>query len=117
LCARSTGTSDFDVNEVHQFDLELVPQLAVDRVLGLPVSPDRVVRALFRLRGLHGGDLPLERFAVEVLGLQIVERTPTTAVAIGRLRRQISIAFEADPRPAGGSRDRTVLVATWSRTG
>ncbi len=51
------------------------------------------------------GDLPLERFAIEVLGLEMVERTSTTAVAAGRLRRQrVAILFEAVPRPPGGSR-------------
>jgi hypothetical protein len=59
---------------------------------------------LFCLRGLCGADLPLERFAIEVLGLEFVERTPTTAVAAGRVRRQrVAIAFEAEARPSGGS--------------
>jgi hypothetical protein len=62
------------------------------------------VRALFRLRGLRGIDLSLKQFAIEVLGLELVERTPTTAVAAGRFGRQrVAIAFEAEERP-GGSR-------------
>ena|GEM_PF-6415985 len=96
---------DFDVNEVHEIALEVPPEVALDRVLALSVTPDWLVRTLFRLRGLDGLDLPLERFAIEVLGLEMVERTSTTAVAAGRLRRQrVAILFEAVPRPSGGSR-------------
>ena len=99
---------DFDVNEVHEIALEVPPEVALDRVLALSVTPDWLVRTLFRLRGLGGLgglDLPLERFVVEVIGLEMVERTSTTAVAAGRLRRQrVAILFEAVPRPSGGSR-------------
>ena len=95
----------FDVNEVHEIALEVPPEVALDRVLALSVTPDWLVRTLFRLRGLDGLDLPLERFVTEELGLEMVERTPTTAVAAGRLRRQrVAILFEAVPRPPGGSR-------------
>ena len=95
----------FDVNEVHEIALEVPPEVALDRVLALSVTPDWLVRTLFRLRGLDGLDLPLERFVIEVLGLEMVERTSTTAVAAGRLRRQrVAILFEAVPRPSGGSR-------------
>jgi hypothetical protein len=96
---------DFDVNEVHEIALDMPPEMAVERVLALPVTPDRLVRALFRLRGLRGAHLPLERFAIEILGLDLVERTPTSAVAAGRLLGQrVAISFEAEARPSGGSR-------------
>ncbi len=95
----------FDVNEIHEIALDVPPEVALERVLALPVTRDWLVRALFRLRGLGGADLPLERFAIEVLGLEMVERTATTAVAAGRLRRQrVAILFEAVPRPPCGSR-------------
>ena len=94
----------FDVNEVHEIALELPPEVALERVLALPVTPDPIVRALFRVRGLGGLDLSLERFATEELGLDMVERTSTTAVAAGRLRSQrVAVSFEAVPRPPGGS--------------
>lgn len=96
---------NFDVNEVHEITLDVPPEMALERVLALAVTPDWLVRILFRLRGLRGADLSLERFAIEVLGLELVERTPTTAVAGGRLRRQrVAIAFEAEAWPSGGSR-------------
>ena len=95
----------FDVNEVHDIALSVPPAVALERVLALPVTPDWLVRTLFHLRGLRGVDLPLERFAIEVLGLEMVERTSTTAVAAGRLRRQrVAILFEAVSVPPGGSR-------------
>jgi hypothetical protein len=95
----------FDVNEVHEIALDMPPEVALERVLALPVTPDWLVRSLFRLRGLRGIDVPLEQFAIEVLGLEMVERTSTTAVAAGRLRRQrVAIAFEAVPQPPVGSR-------------
>jgi len=54
---------------------------------------------------VRGAELPLERFASEVLGLEPIERTSTSAVAAGRLRGlQIGVSFEADPQANGGSR-------------
>lgn len=95
----------FDVNEIHEIDLGVSPEQALDRILRLPVTPDWLVRSLFRIRGLHGLDLSIERFATEELGLDMVERTSTAAVAAGRLRRQrVAISFEGVPLRNGGSR-------------
>ena len=95
---------DFDVHEVHGIALDLSPEAALERILALPVTPDRIVRVLFRLRGLRDADLTLEQFATQVLGLEFVERSATAAVAAGQLRRQrIAIGFEAQARPNGGS--------------
>lgn len=96
---------EFDVNEEHELAVDAPPEAALERVLSIPAGSDRVVRTRFRLRGLRGAELPLERFATEVLGLEFVERTPTTAVAVGRLRGlQIGVSFAAEPLPGGGSR-------------
>lgn len=95
----------FDVNETHEITLDVSAEIALDRVLALSVTPDWLVRILFRIRGLRGLDLPLERFATEELGLEMVERTSTTAVAAGRLRRQrVAMLFEAVPNGDGGSK-------------
>lgn len=84
------------MNEIHVIDVEAPAVTALDRVLALPVAPDWIVRTLFRIRGLRGLHLPIEHFATEVLGLEMVERTATTAVATGRLRQlRVAIAFEA----------------------
>jgi hypothetical protein len=97
--------TDFDVVERHAIALPIPASDAVARAIRLRAGSDALVRALFRLRGLPGADLPLERFAVEVLGLTLVERTDTTVVLAGPVRGLlIAVAFEAEPRPGGGSR-------------
>jgi hypothetical protein len=104
---------DYEVNEVHAVDLPIAPEDAVVRVMRLPVGSDAIVRTLFRLRVGHAAELPMERFAGEVLGLDAVERTAPRAIAAGRLRgADVGIAFEAAPRPGGGSR-----LATETRVG
>lgn len=95
----------FDVNEIHEIELDVSPEEALNCVLGLPVTPDWLVRLLFRIRGLRGVDLSIERFATEQLGLDMVERTPTTAVAAGRLRGlRLAISFQAVPGRSAGSK-------------
>ena len=95
---------DFDVNEVHGVELRASPELALERVLELPAGSDRIVRALFRLRGLRRYDLPMKRFAAEVLGLETVEHTGTRFVVAGRMRGvRIGLSFEAEALPGGGS--------------
>src|SRR5918996_652882 len=50
------------------------------------------------------GIFPRERSATKTLGLKRVERSPTAAVAAGRLRRyRVALAFEAEARPSGGA--------------
>jgi hypothetical protein len=44
----------FDVHEVHSIALRLPPEAAIALALATPVAGDPLVRALFRLRGLHG---------------------------------------------------------------
>ena len=99
---------DFDVSEIHGIALDVLPETALERVLAIPAAPDPLVRTLFRLRGLRGADLSLGGFAIEVLGLDFVERTRTTAVAAGQVRRyRVAVAFEAAAGSAGGSRLET----------
>lgn len=96
---------DFDVNEVHAVELQASPEVALARVLALPAGSDRIVRALFRVRGLRRYDLPLERFATEVLGLDLIEHTATRFVVAGRMRGvRIGLSFEAEESASGGSR-------------
>jgi hypothetical protein len=91
----------FQVNEVHTRDLRLSPEQAISRVVALPAAPDWIVRVLFRVRGIRGGDMPLERFATEVLRLAIVEQTATSLAAVGGSRLRLGISFEAEERPGG----------------
>lgn len=96
----------FDVNEVHHLEINLPAETALDTVLGLVVTPDWLVRTLFRVRGLSGLDLTIECFCVEELGLEMVERTSTTGVAAGELPtgQRVAIGFEAVPIGEGVSR-------------
>ena len=95
---------DFDVNEVHGVELMAPPEVALERVLGLRAGSDRIVRLLLRLRGIRRAELPLERFATEVVGLEPLERTATLFVASAHMRGvRIGLSFEATARPAGGS--------------
>jgi acetyl esterase/lipase len=45
---------EFDVREVHTATLPDAPETTLARALTLPAAPDRLVRALFRLRGVPG---------------------------------------------------------------
>ncbi|HXH98251.1 MAG TPA: hypothetical protein VNH40_13675, partial [Gaiellaceae bacterium] len=45
----------WDVRERHERRVPADPEIAVAAALGIPVAPDALVRALFRLRGLPGG--------------------------------------------------------------
>lgn len=45
----------FDVHEVHSIVLPCSPERALELALSAPAAPDRVVAALFRLRGLRHG--------------------------------------------------------------
>lgn len=102
MAALDRHLPEYHVGEVHSRELPFAPEEALDRVLSLPAAPDPLVRVLFRLRGVRGGGLPLERFARESLRLELAERTPTSAVAAGALRRlRVGISFEAEPLPGG----------------
>lgn len=94
------------------------PEAALARALAVPAAPDPVVHVVFRLRGVPRGDLPLERFAREVLQLEQVERSPTTAVAVGGRRRlRLGISFTTEPLAGGGRlTTETRVTATDRRT-
>lgn len=98
----------FDVNEVHQLEIDLPAETALDTVLGLTVTPDWLVRTLFRIRGLSGLDLTIEQFCVEELGLEVVARTSTIAIAAGRLRSGQRVAIGFEGVPIGEDRSRLI---------
>jgi hypothetical protein len=77
----------FSVRERHQRVIDAEPEATLAAALALPVAPDRMVRALFRLRGLGAGRQTIAEFASSN-GFLVLERTPTTFVfgLAGRLR-------------------------------
>jgi hypothetical protein len=111
----------FHVGERHQIDVALPAEQALRQALAAPAAPDRVVRLLFRLRGLQP-DGSIQQFMARN-GFTVLEHTTTTyvvgLVARGRrlpladpaawraaaLPRTVKIAadFRAEPAP-GGSR-------------
>ncbi|MDX6466741.1 MAG: hypothetical protein QOI27_1781, partial [Gaiellaceae bacterium] len=46
---------EYDVVERHERRVPAPPELAVATALGIPIAPDRIVRTLFRVRGLGRG--------------------------------------------------------------
>src|SRR5438105_4475074 len=68
----------FNVGERHQIDVALPVEHALRHALATPAAPDRVIRLLFRLRGLDP-DGSIEEF-MTANGFTLLERTPTTYV-------------------------------------
>jgi hypothetical protein len=75
---------EYDVRERHERSVPATPELAVAAALGIPVAPDGLVRALFRLRGLPGGGSVLG--ALRATGFALLVEEPDCIVlgAAGR---------------------------------
>jgi hypothetical protein len=74
----------YDVRERHERPVPAPPETAVAAALGAPVTPDALVRTLFRLRGLGGGGSVLG--ALRSIGLEPLVEEPACIVfgAAGR---------------------------------
>jgi hypothetical protein len=96
----------WDVRERHERCVPADPETAVAAALGIPVAPDALVRALFRLRGLSGGGSV--RGALLAMGFAILIEEPGCVVFGAAAKpwspRTRPSAFE---RPGGGD----VLIA------
>jgi hypothetical protein len=75
---------NYDVREEHECRVDADPETAVAAALGIPVAPDGLVRALFRLRGLPGGGSVLG--GLRAIGLAPLVEEPDCVVfgAAGR---------------------------------
>lgn len=93
-------------HERHQRTLPVAPDDAVAAFLVSPAAPDRVVRALFRLRGLRAGTTIDE--AMARMGFQELHRSPTEVVlgAVGTPWRR-----GGGIRPFAADEPRTVRIA------
>jgi hypothetical protein len=69
---------EYDVRERHERRVPATPELAVAAALGIPVAPDAIVRALFRLRGLGRGGSVLG--AVRAMGFAELVREPDCVI-------------------------------------
>jgi hypothetical protein len=96
----------WDVRERHERRVPADPETAVAAALGVPVAPDAVVRALFRLRRLPGGGSV--RGALLAVGFRILAEEPAAIVFGGA-------AKPWNPRARPGSFERPeagdVLIA------
>lgn len=66
----------YDVGHRYEVTLPLAPATALQRALETPAAPDRLVRLLFKLRGLDPDGAIPEFFAAN--GFALLERTPTS---------------------------------------
>jgi hypothetical protein len=75
---------EYDVVERHERLVPAGPEDAVAAALASPVAPDALVRALFRVRGLHGGGTVFG--AIRGLGFSVLVHEPDCVVvgAAGR---------------------------------
>lgn len=87
----------FDVRERHERVVAAEPERALALALETPVCPDRLVRALFRLRGLGASRATIAEFSSSN-GFLALERTPTTYVfgTAARLRGRPRVAADAE---------------------
>jgi hypothetical protein len=91
----------FDVHERHELFVPLPPEQALEVALAAPAAPDRIVRTLFRLRGLGSTDGTIGEIFSRGRFLAL-ERTPTSYV------------FGAAVRLDGNRRSATDVQA-WQR--
>jgi hypothetical protein len=105
----------YDVRERHERRVPATPELAVRAALGIPLAPDGLVRALFRLRGLPGGGSMLG--AMRSIGFTELVREPACVVlgAAGRpwTPRGGLVAFDK----AGPGQVRMAMELSASRDG
>ena len=84
---------EYDVHERHERHIAATPERALELALRAPAAPDRIVRALFRLRGIPRTGT-IEDLA-ELLGLPERERTPVSWVVAGGKSVRIGLDFVA----------------------
>lgn len=117
---------EYDARERHERRVPGTPALAVAAALGIPVAPDGLVRALFRLRGLPGGGSV--HGALRSIGLKPLVEAPD-CVVLGAAGRpwvprsrltpfekagpgQVRMVVDITARPAGGGMS---ILATETR--
>lgn len=101
---------EFDVSEYHERRVSAQPERAVAAALELPAGCDRIVRALLRIRGMRGAELPLEQF-FPANGFAVLERTPTTFAVEFARRVRIVAGFQAAAAPGGALLSTETRVA------
>jgi hypothetical protein len=104
----------YEFVERHERHVDARPERALELALALPAASDRIVDALFRLRGMHAAGTLEDLFAA--LGLAEVERTPTSWVVAGTKRVQIAFDLVARADGAGSILSTETRVHTTPRS-
>ena len=81
----------YDVREYHDIAVNANPEAALAAALAVPAACDPVVAALFWLRHIPGGTLPLREFFPR-LGIRPAISTPTAFIGLGDFLG-VTIAF------------------------
>jgi hypothetical protein len=104
----------YDVRERHERHVDASPEDAVAAALGVPIAPDAIVRALFRLRGLgtggsvHGG--------LRSLGFKPLVEEPACLV-VGLAGRPWTYRGTLKPFASAGPGDVRMAVVVEARDG
>jgi hypothetical protein len=91
----------YEHREHHERFVRAPPGEALAAALGAPAEPDRIVRTLFRLRGLNVRDRSIEEAFAPPWAEQL-ERTGTVFVARLAESGRAAIVFDLRARPAAG---------------
>jgi len=94
----------YDVREYHEITVYASPEAALAALLALPAARDPVVAALFWLRRIPGGDLPLREFFPR-LHIRPAISTPKAYIGLGDFLG-VTIAFGIWAVPIGGGATR-----------
>jgi hypothetical protein len=101
----------YDHREHHQRVVRCAPAKTLASALATPVASDRVVSALFRLRGLRPGQKTLEQLFAPPW-VEVLERTETSFVArLNESRVRVVFDIRARTVPAGSLLSTETRVA------
>jgi hypothetical protein len=100
----------YDVREYHETTVYASPEAALAAVLALPAARDPVVAALFWLRRIPGGNLPLRDFFPQ-LGIRPAISTPTAFIGLGDFFG-VTIAFGIWAVPLDAARRSRLATET-----
>ena len=102
---------DYDQRERHERLVHALPADALAAALAAPAEPDRVVAALFRLRGLDARGKTLEQLFAPPWA-EVLERTETTFVArLSETRVRIVFDLRAESAEGGSLLSTETRVA------
>jgi hypothetical protein len=100
----------FDVREYHDIAVHASPEAALAAALALPAARDPVVAALFWLRRIPGGNLPLGEFFPK-LHIRPAISTPTAFIGLGDFLG-VTVAFGIWAVPAGAAGGTRLVTET-----